>query len=350
MYDNDITQYIKSISKYKLLTSKEEIELNRLVKTYLVLNEAKKDFIEKNNREPSNKEWLNNVDYNEKSKDIPDELNEENINDLFKKGFLAREKMINCNLRFVVFIAKKYKAQSQGKSLSTLDLIQDGSIGLTKAVERFESDRGNKFSTYAYWWIKQAITRSISMNSRTIRLPLHIHEQLKVLKKARKELTNQFKRNPTYRELADYIDEEDFTVRKIRQLEMRTQRPRSLECPISTDTETNQTLLLDLIDSQPEESLTQAERELTNSLLRDDLEKALDKIIELFPDTPSLVKDVIILRYGLDGAAPQGRTLEEVSKVLDISRTEARSYESRGLRLLKSTVINKDLIDYVTVD
>lgn len=350
MYDVDVTEFIRSISRYKLLNSKEEVELNRLIKTYLILEEAKNTFREENNRDPSNDEWYEAIPYDIQLDDLPQDLSAFNIDKVYNKGFLARDRMIKCNLRLVVFIARKYKAQSQSSSFSMMDLIQEGAIGLTTAVERFDSQRGNKFSTYAYWWIKQAITRSISMNSRTIRLPIHIHEQLKVLKRANKELLNKLKRNPTDRELADFLDDENFTCRKIRQLKMRTQTPRSLESPISIDTEDTQTLLLDLIDSQPEESLTEAEREVTNSLLKEDLEKALDKVIELFPDTPSLVKEVVILRYGLDGEAPQGRTLEQVSKLLNISRTEARSHETKGLRLLKSRIINKDLIDYVIVD
>ncbi|GIW66350.1 MAG: RNA polymerase sigma factor SigA [Candidatus Parcubacteria bacterium] len=244
------------------------------------------------------------------------------------KGDLeARERLIKSNLRLVFSIAKKYYGRS--KKLSFLDLIQEGNLGLAKAIDRFNPKKGFKLSTYATWWIRQAITRAMADHARTIRLPVHIIEQLYRLNKIKKRLTEELGREPTPEELAR---EANIPERKIHRLLKLTHDVTSLEKPIGEDKETE---LGNLIK---DEKYTTPQKEASLEILKNKLMQAIDNL-------PPREKEIIILRYGLkDGTV---HTLEEVGKIFGITRERVRQLEIKALERLKNNNIILQLKDSV---
>lgn len=276
--DDPVRLYLKEIGKYPLLTTEEEIALAKQI-----------------------------------AEGTPEEQAE------------AKKKLSEANLRLVVSIAKRYV----GRGMQFLDLIQEGNLGLIKAAEKFDYTKGYKFSTYATWWVRQAITRAIADQARTIRIPVHMVETINKVKKANSQLLHQNGREPTADEISEYLE---MPVDKVREIMRVAQEPVSLETPIGEEEDSH------LGDFIPDDDALAPADAASMSLLKEQLADVLKTL------TPREEK-VLSLRFGLEDGNP--KTLEEVGKEFNVTRERIRQIEAKALRKLRHPSRSKKLKDFL---
>ncbi|MDS3861530.1 RNA polymerase sigma factor RpoD [Thermosynechococcaceae cyanobacterium BACA0444] len=316
--EDSIRLYLQEIGRIRLLRADEEIELARKIADLLELERIRDRISEQLDCDPEDLERHPEPWASEVKMTLPAFRHRLFI------GRRAKEKMVQSNLRLVVSIAKKY----MNRGLSFQDLIQEGSLGLIRAAEKFDHEKGYKFSTYATWWIRQAITRAIADQSRTIRLPVHLYETISRIKKTTKLLSQEMGRKPTEEEIAERME---MTIEKLRFIAKSAQLPISLETPIGKEEDSR---LGDFIESDGETP----EDQVSKHLLREDLETVL---CTLSPRE----RDVLKLRYGLDDG--RMKTLEEIGQIFNVTRERIRQIEAKALRKLRHPNRNSVLKEYI---
>ncbi|QBE68517.1 RNA polymerase sigma factor RpoD/SigA family [Synechococcus sp. WH 8101] len=297
-----VRSYLRDIGRVPLLSHQQEITLGRQVQELMELEALESELRDQRGGEA--------VPAGELATAAG--LSALQLKRKLQAGRRAKERMVAANLRLVVSVAKKYTK----RNMELLDLIQEGTIGLVRGVEKFDPTRGYKFSTYAYWWIRQGITRAIAEKSRTIRLPIHITEMLNKLKKGQRELSQELGRTPTVTELAAFVE---LPEEEVKDLMCRARQPVSLEMKVGDGDDTE---LLELLAGDGELPEEQVEVECLKGDLRDLLEQL-----------PDLQRRVLRMRYGMDGEEPM--SLTGIAKSLRMSRDRTRRLEREGLEMLR---------------
>ena len=295
---DSVRSYLRDIGRIPLLEHDEEILLGRQVQRMMVLKEMSKEL-------ELNEEGLANAM----------DLTQKEIKKELREGERAKDKMVTANLRLVVSVAKKYTK----RNMELLDIIQEGTIGLVRGVEKFDPGRGYKFSTYAYWWIRQGITRAIAEKSRAIRLPIHITENLNKLKKAQRELSQMNGQMPNVFELSDHLG---LSVDDIKDLMCKARQPTSLEIKIG---ENRDTALIDLLED---------ETQLPENIL--EIQYIKEDIRELIKELPEMQAAVISMRYGIGDEMLEPMSMTAIGQVLNMSRDRVRTLEHKALRGLRA--------------
>ncbi len=310
--DDTVGAFFKEMARYPLLKAEEEIELANCVKLLVETEEIRQQLQEDLQRPPKKAELAQAMGL----------ANERQLENRLYRGRVAKRKMIRSNLRLVVSIAKRYL----NRGVPFLDLIQEGAIGLNRAAEKFDPNKGYKFSTYAYWWIRQAITRTIANDARTIRLPIHIVEKLNKLKKAQRVLKQKLQRNPNEEELARELEMSPSQLRQLLQLRRQS---LSLNHRVGKGEDTE---LLDLLE---DDDLQLPEDKMSEAMMRQEISDVLSDVLT------EREKDVISLRYGL--ATSQPYTLEEVGGMFNLSRERVRQIQSKAMRKLRRPQVARRL-------
>ncbi|HEY9767931.1 MAG TPA: RNA polymerase sigma factor, RpoD/SigA family [Coleofasciculaceae cyanobacterium] len=310
--EDNIGAFFKEMARYPLLTAEEEIILANDVKLMLNVEKTRRKLAEELQQKPTKAELATAMGL-ESARHL--EL-------MLYRGKVAKRKMIRSNLRLVVSIAKRYL----NRGVPFLDLIQEGAIGLNRATEKFDPNKGYKFSTYAYWWIRQAITRTIANDARTIRLPIHIVEKLNKLKKAQRNLKQKLQRNPSETELAQELKIPPVQLRQL--LELRRQS-LSLNHRVGKAEDT------ELVDLLEDSDLQLPEERINETMMRQEITDVLDDVLT------QREKDVICLRYGLSSSQPY--TLEEVGGMFSLSRERVRQIQSKAMRKLRRPQVARRL-------
>ena len=295
---DSVRAYLRDIGRIPLLQHDEEILLGRNVQRLMEIKSMKEEL------------ELDDIKDLSRVMDIPYKELRKQIRD----GEKAKDKMVTANLRLVVSVAKKYTK----RNMDLLDIIQEGTIGLVRGVEKFDPGRGYKFSTYAYWWIRQGITRAIAEKSRAIRLPIHVTENLNKLKKAQRELSQINGQLPNVFELSEYLN---LSVDEIKDLMCKARQPTSLEIKIG---ENRDTALIDLLEDKTQ---------LPEMLLEQQFIK--EDIRELIQDLPEMQAAVISMRYGIGEEILEPMSMTAIGQMLNMSIDRVRTLENKALKNLR---------------
>lgn len=295
---DSVRAYLRDIGRIPLLEHDEEILLGRNVQRLMEIKACEELLGESNQEELASSLGIT-------TKELRKQI---------RNGEKAKDKMVTANLRLVVSVAKKYTK----RNMELLDIIQEGTIGLVRGVEKFDPGRGYKFSTYAYWWIRQGITRAIAEKSRAIRLPIHVTENLNKLKKAQRELSQLNGQMPNIFQLSDHLN---LTVDEIKDLMCKARQPTSLEIKIG---ENRDTALIDLLED---------ENQLPDRLIERQFIK--EDIRELIKDLPEMQAAVISMRYGIGEEILEPMSMTAIGQILNMSRDRVRTLEHKALRSLR---------------
>nr|QIE09852.1 sigma factor 2A [Anthoceros angustus] len=309
-----VRTYLREIGRSRLLSAAEEVELSQGIQDLMKLEGVKRRLHEQMGREPTVAEWGRAVGMS--IRPFENRLN---------RGQACKDKMVNSNLRLVVSIAKKY----QGRGMAFQDLVQVGSIGLIRGAEKFDSTKGFKFSTYAHWWIRQAVTRAIADQSRMIRLPVHLFEVISRINKARKIVAQEHGRPATDAEVAELVG---MSVEKLKLILRSTKGTQSMERPIGREGDsTVGELVADTETETPEDVISKR-------LFKHDLDVVMRTL-------SVREREVLRLRYGLDDG--RMRTLEEIGHVFKVTRERIRQIETKAMRKLRQPDRHKVLLNYL---
>tara|TARA_Y100000022_G_scaffold180628_1_gene172715 strand:- start:864 stop:1820 length:957 start_codon:yes stop_codon:yes gene_type:complete len=302
---DNVRAYLRDIGRIPLLEHEEEILLGRKVQRLMKIIAKREELKEELGKSYSEAALARELGISDKQ-----------LKRQIKEGERAKNKMVTSNLRLVVSVAKKYTK----RNMELLDIIQEGTIGLVRGVEKFDPQRGYKFSTYSYWWIRQGITRAIAEKSRAIRLPIHITENLNKFKKAQRQLSQLSGRMPTIRELSDELN---LSIDEIKDLMCKARQPTSLEVRIGENRDTS---LIDLLEDEGPMPVEQLE----NEYIKDNLKALISEL-------PEQQAAVISMRYGIGDGILEPLSMTAIGQILHMSRDRVRNLEHKALRALKET-------------